>query len=111
MIQLAGLMRSGAMTNLAIGLGVAVVVPVVAGALVPALRPIARGTLKRGILAYEKTRETAAGLAEVVDDLVAEVQEELQEAKDRDLARARDADLIEAEWVTEEAVVESGGKR
>lgn len=109
MIQFAGLVRSGAVTNLAIGLAVTVVVPLIAVTLVPKLRPLARSTLKQGILAYEKMRETTAELAEVVDDLVAEVQEELQEAKDRDLAQARDADLIEAEWVAEETVVASGG--
>jgi hypothetical protein len=66
----------------------------VVSALAPVLRPLARSALKGGILAYEKVRETAAEIAEVVDDLVAEVQEELHEARARELEQTQEADVI-----------------
>ena len=64
----------------AIGVGVAVLVPVVIAALMPVIRPMARSALKAGIYAYEKGRETVEGIGETVDDLVAEVEEELLDA-------------------------------
>ena len=64
----------------ALGLGLAVAVPVVIAALMPVIRPIARQALKAGIYAYEKGRETIEGIGETVDDLVAEVEEELLDA-------------------------------
>ena len=64
----------------AIGLGVAVLVPVAVAALMPVIKPMARSALKAGIYAYEKGRETIEGIGETVDDLVAEVEEELVDA-------------------------------
>ena len=64
----------------AIGVGVAILVPVVVAALMPVIRPMARSALKAGIFAYEKGRETLEGIGETVDDLVAEVEEELVDA-------------------------------
>ena len=64
----------------AIGVGVAILVPVVVAALMPVIRPMARSALKAGIFAYEKGRETLDGIGETVDDLVAEVEEELVDA-------------------------------
>ncbi|MGB5260909.1 MAG: DUF5132 domain-containing protein [Gammaproteobacteria bacterium] len=66
----------------AIGLGVAVLLPVVVAALMPVIRPMARSALKAGIFAYEKGRETLEGIGETVDDLVAEVEEELVDARE-----------------------------
>ena len=111
MLQFTGLMRSGAITNLAIGLGVVVAVPLVAGILIPQLRPLARGTLKGGILAYEKLRETAAGIAETVEDVVAEVQQELHDAKHPELTHEPDVSSIEGDWEAEKVAAESGGNR
>jgi len=91
MKQLSTLMSNPQVKNLAIGLGVSIVVPMAINLLVPVIRPLARSTLKAGILAYEKGRETVAEIGEVVDDLVAEVHEELQEAREQEIA-AMDAD-------------------
>lgn len=66
---------------LAVGLGAAVLVPVVAPALAGLARPLARAAIKGGIIAYEKSRETVEELCEVFDDLVAEAQDELQKAQ------------------------------
>jgi hypothetical protein len=105
MQQLAVLLKSEAMKNVAVGLGIAVLVPLAVRVLAPVLRPLARSTLKAGILAYEKGRETVAELGEVVDDLVAEVQEELQEA------REREAELIEADANLDQNLADSSEKR
>ncbi|MGD8842157.1 MAG: DUF5132 domain-containing protein [Gammaproteobacteria bacterium] len=64
----------------ALGLGVAILVPVAVAVLMPVIRPMARSALKAGIFAYEKGRETLAEFGETVDDIVAEVEEELVEA-------------------------------
>lgn len=94
MNQLATLMKAQAARNLAIGLGVVIVVPVAVNLLGPVVRPLARGALKVGILAFEKGRETVAEIGEVIDDLVAEVQEELQDAR-REQTAALDVDSSE----------------
>ena len=66
----------------ALGIGVAILVPVAVAALMPVIRPMARSALKAGIWAYEKGRETFDELGETVDDLVAEVEEELLDARE-----------------------------
>ena len=78
----------------ALGLGVAVLVPVVVAALMPVIRPMARSALKAGIFAYEKGRETLDGIGETVDDLVAEVEEELVDAHE---AASMVDDVVEQE--------------
>jgi hypothetical protein len=66
----------------AIGLGVAVLLPVVVAALMPVIRPMARSALKAGIFAIEKSREAVEGIGETVEDLVAEVEEELVDTRE-----------------------------
>lgn len=63
-----------------IGIGAALLVPIVISTLAPLVRPLARTVLKAGILAYEKGRETFEAIGESVEDIVAEVEEELLEA-------------------------------
>ncbi len=89
MQQLSGLFKSDMMKQVAIGLGVSILVPMAITALAPVVRPLARSTLKAGILAFEKGREAVAELGEVIDDLVAEVHEEMQEAKELEEALAQ----------------------
>jgi hypothetical protein len=43
-------------------------------------KPLARAAVKTGIILYEKTRETAAEIGEIMEDLVAEAQAELKES-------------------------------
>ena len=105
MNQLVVLMKNDVVKNLVIGLGVSILVPIVVNLLVPVVRPLARSTLKGGILVYEKGRETVAEIGEVVDDLVAEVQEELQEA------REQKTPAIEADSALHKAATESGENR
>ncbi len=105
MQQLAVLLKSEAMKNVAVGLGISILVPLALKVLAPVVRPLARSTLKAGILAYEKGRETVAELGEVVDDLVAEVHEELQEA------REREAELVQTDEALDEPIAEISENR
>jgi hypothetical protein len=65
----------------ALGVGVALLVPVAMIALAPVIRPLARTALKSGLMVYEKGRETLEELGETFDDVRAEVEEELTEER------------------------------
>jgi hypothetical protein len=66
--------------GLAISVGAILLAPVVLPALAGLARPMAKAAIKGGILVYEKSRETAAELSEVFEDLVAEAKAELKES-------------------------------
>lgn len=77
-VQVTELFKNPTVRNAAIGIGVAILVPVAVKYLAPFIRPVARSTVKAGLLALEKGRETAAELGEIFDDLIAEVREEMR---------------------------------
>ncbi len=79
MALLNGIDRGEAAKGVALGLGIAMVAPVIITSLLGASRPLARAAIKTGLIFYEKTRETFAEVAEVVEDLVAEAQAEVAE--------------------------------
>ncbi len=81
----------------ALGVGVALLVPVALIALAPVVKPLARSALKTGMLAYEKGRESLEELGETFEDVMAEVEEELTES------RAGEAVADAAEEVAEAA--------
>ena len=82
--------------GIALGVGVAMLVPVVIATLAPVVRPMARQALKAGIRVYEKGRETVEEFNETVDDIVAEVEEELIDAReDVDVTDSVDEDLYD----------------
>lgn len=64
-----------------IGIGVGLVAAGIAKAIMPALaslgRPVAKGIIRGGIIAYESGREAAANAAEFMEDMVAEVRAEM----------------------------------
>lgn len=66
--------------GVAIGIGAAILVPIVIAALAPIVKPLARSAMKSGILAYEKFRESVEEFGETVEDMVAEVEEEMGDA-------------------------------
>jgi len=68
------------MKGVAIGLGVAVLTPMIIAALTPVAKPIVRSALKAGIRSYEKGRESLELFNEAVDDIMAEVEEEMTAA-------------------------------
>lgn len=73
------LIKSESAKGAAIGVGIALLAPVVLPVVAAAARPLARAAVKTGLLLYEKGRETAAELGEVVDDLVAEARAEIED--------------------------------
>ncbi len=70
MVIVESLLKSNIAKGVAIGLGLTVVGVL----LMPALRPVTRGAIKGGILAFEKSREWMAETAESLEDMVAEVR-------------------------------------
>jgi len=74
------LLKGDTAKGLAIGLGAAVLAPVALAALGGVARPLARATIKAGIIVYEKGRETLAEFGEVMDDLVAEARAEVAQS-------------------------------
>jgi Protein of unknown function (DUF5132) len=65
------------MIGVGVGVGIAALLPAVKPILGDVGRPLAKASIKTGILAYEKGRELSARWREVLEDLVAEVQAEL----------------------------------
>jgi hypothetical protein len=66
---------SSIVTGLAIGIGAAVLAP----AVVPVLRPLAKSLLKAGLIAYDQGRVALAELNERTGDILAEARSELAE--------------------------------
>lgn len=60
-----------------VGVGVALVAPVVMPALAAGMRPLAKAVIKGGIMVYDKGTEALAEAGEQLSDLVAEVRSEL----------------------------------
>lgn len=65
------------------GLGVGLAAAFLGREVLPAFkgvgRPLAKATLKSGIVLFEKSRETLAHLSEELEDLVVEVKAELEQ--------------------------------
>lgn len=72
------LFKGNIATGLAIGIGAAILTPVILPLLSSIGKPLAKSAIKSGILVYEKGRETFAELGEVLDDLVAEAKAEME---------------------------------
>ena len=68
-------------TTLAVGVGVAVVGPLLTPIIGGVLRPAAKAVIKVGLLAYEAGREGAAQLNEMSGDIVAEARSELDQSR------------------------------
>lgn len=73
-----GLVEGGAVTGVAIGLGALFLVPGLLPAVGRALRPVAVGAIKTGMVVYDRT---STGLREVTDDLVAEARAQLEASR------------------------------
>jgi hypothetical protein len=74
------LFKGNIVTGLAVGVGIAILAPLVTPILASVGKPLAKSVIKTGMLLYEKSRETAAELGEVFEDLVAEAKVELEGA-------------------------------
>ena len=74
------LFKGNIVTGLAVGVGVAVLAPVIVPFISSVGKPVAKSLIKSGILLYHKGVETAAELGEVLEDLVAEAKVEMEAA-------------------------------
>ncbi|KPJ94880.1 MAG: hypothetical protein AMJ53_04195 [Gammaproteobacteria bacterium SG8_11] len=92
------LFKSNMGKGIAIGIGVAVLAPLVLPTVARAARPMARAAIKSGLLLFEKGQETVAELGEVIDDLLAEAQAEIEQNRQQ-------GDNVDD--VTEETIVET----
>jgi hypothetical protein len=63
----------GIVTGLAVGVGMALIAPVV----IPALRPMVKSVIKTGLIAYDQGRVAIAELAERTEDILAEARSEM----------------------------------
>ena len=68
-------------TGLAIGLGTAILAPVVLPVMVAAVKPLIKGGMKLGFVLYEKSKVTVEEAKEVWEDLAAEAKAELETAE------------------------------
>ena len=66
--------------GLAIGIGSAILAPIVIPILASVAKPLAKASIKGGLMLFEKGKEVVAETQEVVEDLVAEAKAELAEA-------------------------------
>jgi len=76
-------LKGNIVTGLAIGIGVAVLGPVLIPAAARVAKPFAKAAIKGGVSFYEKGREVMAEAMEVIEDLVAEAKSELADADKR----------------------------
>lgn len=65
-------------TGLAIGVGTAVVAPILMPILGGLLRPAAKVVIKGGIMAYDQGRQAMARVSEATSDVVAEARSDVQ---------------------------------
>ena len=80
--------------GVAIGVGMAVIVPLAIMTLVPVVKPLARSAIKAGIRAYEKGRESLEEFGETMEDIVAEVEEEMIDAHEAKEAATEAAEAL-----------------
>jgi hypothetical protein len=73
-------MKSSGWKGIGYSVAVAVLVPIVVPIVVRASGPLARAAGKTGLTLYEKGREVAAEMGEVIEDLVAETKAEFAAA-------------------------------
>jgi hypothetical protein len=64
-------------TGLAVGIGVLILAPVAIPAVAAIVRPIAKATIKSGLILVEKTKELVAETKETIEDMKAEAEAEM----------------------------------
>jgi len=79
-------------TGLAIGIGVLILAPAIAPTIAAVVRPLAKASIKSGILFFEKAQELLAEARESVEDLAAEAHAEfVQESQQKAAASVQGA--------------------
>ncbi len=64
-------------SSVLVGIGVALVAPIVVPALAVGIRPLAKAVIKGGMMVYDKGAEVLAETGEQLSDLVAEARSDL----------------------------------
>jgi len=72
-------LKGNIMTGLAIGIGAAILAPVIIPAAAAVAKPLTKAAIKGGVLLYERGKEMVAEAGEVIEDLVAEAKAEIAE--------------------------------
>ena len=80
MALLDDVLKGNIVTALAIGIGAAVLAPVVIPLFASVAKPLAKAAIKGGMQLFESGKETFAEVAEIAEDLVAEAKAELAES-------------------------------
>jgi hypothetical protein len=73
-------LKGNLVTALAIGIGAAILAPVVIPLFASVAKPLAKAAIKGGMQILESGKETFAEVAEIAEDLVAEAKAELAES-------------------------------
>jgi hypothetical protein len=81
-------LKGNLVTALAIGIGAAILAPVVIPLFASVAKPLAKATIKGGMQLLERSKETFAEVAEIAEDLVAEAKAELAESATAAVAAA-----------------------
>lgn len=68
--------------NVAMGAGVVLLAPVAVSLIGALMKPIAKATIKSGLMVYDKGREIAAETKESIEDLAAEARTEIAEHRE-----------------------------
>lgn len=76
-IDLKGFGFEGGVPGLAVGVGAALLAPVVLPLVAQVGKPLTKAAIKEGLLIYEKSKEALAEVTEVFEDIVAEAKAEL----------------------------------
>ena len=77
MAILEDMFKGNIVTALVVGVGSALLAPVLVPAVSNLLRPAAKAAIKGGILAYDKGREAMAQMTEATSDLTAEARADI----------------------------------
>jgi hypothetical protein len=78
----------GGVPGLAVGVGAALLAPIVLPLVAQVGKPLTKAAIKEGLLMYEKSKEALAEVTEVFEDIVAEAKAEL--AQDQKDAKSQD---------------------
>jgi hypothetical protein len=70
--------KGNVISGLAIGVGTALLAPIIIPVLASIAKPLAKAAIKGGIAVYDKNKEIIAEAREVIEDLVAESKAELE---------------------------------
>ena len=73
-------LKGNLITGLAIGIGAAILAPVVIPLFSNISKPLAKAAIKGGIQLYERGKEAFAEVVEITEDIVAEAKAELAES-------------------------------